>query len=206
MAQKFEQIEQQASYGIGRQMGEQLLASAFAGLDVKLVCEGLSSAFTGQESELSPDVINAAFNTLRTRVQEQQAEQHKMTKAAGEEFLRENAKRADVQVTASGLQYEIIAEGQGAAPVATSHVRTHYHGTLLDGTVFDSSYQRGEPAEFPVNGVIAGWTEALQKMQVGAKWRLYLPYQLAYGERGAGGKIGPYATLIFEVELLAVLD
>jgi FKBP-type peptidyl-prolyl cis-trans isomerase FklB len=103
------------------------------------------------------------------------------------------------------LQYEILTAGEGEMPTAASTVRTHYHGTLIDGSVFDSSYDRGEPAEFPVNGVIAGWTEALQMMPVGSKWRLAVPYNLAYGERGAGGKIGPYTTLVFDVELLEIL-
>jgi FKBP-type peptidyl-prolyl cis-trans isomerase FklB len=108
-------------------------------------------------------------------------------------------------VTASGLQYEILTEGQGDKPSAESTVRTHYHGTLINGEVFDSSYERGEPAEFPVNGVIKGWTEALQMMPTGSKWRLYVPHDLAYGERGAGASIAPYSTLIFDVELLAIV-
>ena len=122
----------------------------------------------------------------------------------GAAFLEENGRREGVVTLPSGLQYEILAEGDGATPGPTSMVTTHYHGTLIDGTVFDSSVQRGRPASFPVNGVIAGWTEALQLMQVGDKWRLFLPPELAYGDRGAGGAIGPGATLIFEVELLEV--
>ena len=108
-------------------------------------------------------------------------------------------------MTASGLQYEIVTQGDGAKPTASSRVKTHYHGTLIDGTVFDSSYNRGQPIDFAVNGVIAGWTEALQLMPVGSKWRLYIPYQLAYGERGAGASIAPYSALIFDVELLDIL-
>ena len=126
--------------------------------------------------------------------------------AAGEAFLAENAQREEVTVTESGMQYEVITAGDGERPSASSTVRTHYHGTLVDGTVFDSSYDRGQPAEFPVNGVIAGWTEALQMMPVGSKWRLYLPYSLAYGEAGAGGAIGPYAALVFDVELLDIVS
>ena len=122
----------------------------------------------------------------------------------GAAFLEENGRREGVVTLPSGLQYEVLAEGDGATPGPTSMVTTHYHGTLIDGTVFDSSVQRGRPASFPVNGVIAGWTEALQLMQVGDKWRLFLPPELAYGDRGAGGAIGPGATLIFEVELLEV--
>jgi len=122
----------------------------------------------------------------------------------GRQFLEENAQREGVQVTESGLQYEVIKEGRGAKPTATSTVKVHYEGTLIDGTVFDSSYQRGEPIEFPLNGVIKGWTEGLQLMPVGSKYKLYIPYELGYGERGAGQSIPPYATLIFTVELLEI--
>jgi len=125
--------------------------------------------------------------------------------AEGEAFLKENAKRDEVKVTDSGLQYEILEVGEGEIPNAENVVKTHYHGTLLDGTVFDSSVERGKPAEFPVNGVIKGWVEALQMMPVGSKWKLYIPYDLAYGERGAGGVIGPYETLIFEIELIEIV-
>ena len=125
--------------------------------------------------------------------------------AEGEAYLTENSKREGITVTASGLQFEILTEGSGAKPSHTDTVRTHYHGTLIDGTVFDSSVQRGQPAEFPVSGVIAGWTEALQLMPAGSKWRLHIPYQLAYGEKGAGGAIGPYSALVFDVELLDIL-
>ena len=126
------------------------------------------------------------------------------TKAAGEKFLQENALRTEVKTTESGLQYEVITEGKGPKPTAESTVKVHYEGTLIDGTVFDSSYQRGEPIEFPLNGVIKGWTEGLQLMPVGSKYKLYIPYELAYGERGAGQSIPPYAALIFTVELLDI--
>jgi len=134
------------------------------------------------------------------------AETHttRLRKEAGEQFLAENALREEVKVTDSGLQYEIIEAGNGPKPTATSTVRVHYEGTLIDGTVFDSSYNRGEPIEFPLNGVISGWTEGLQLMPVGSKYKLYIPYNLGYGERGAGGSIPPYATLVFTVELLEI--
>ena len=125
-------------------------------------------------------------------------------KAAGEQFLAENAKREGVKTTASGLQYEVLEATIGQKPKATDTVRVHYEGTLIDGTIFDSSYQRGEPIEFPLNGVIKGWTEGLQLMPVGSKYKLFIPYNLGYGERGAGASIPPYATLIFTVELLEI--
>ena len=128
-----------------------------------------------------------------------------MAKAEGENFLKENAKRQGVTTLPSGLQYEVLNEGNGKSPKATDVVRCHYHGTLIDGTVFDSSYQRNQPADFGLNQVIAGWTEGVQLMKEGAKYRFYIPYHLAYGERGAGSSIPPYAALIFDVELLAVL-
>ena len=138
-------------------------------------------------------------------MQAEQAEKAELLAEAGEAFLAENAKRPEITVTDSGLQYEVLVAAEGEKPTRNSTVRTHYHGTLIDGTVFDSSYQRGEPAEFPVSGVIAGWTEALQLMAPGSKLRLYIPHNLAYGERGAGNAIAPFSALIFDVELLAIL-
>jgi FKBP-type peptidyl-prolyl cis-trans isomerase FklB len=204
MSEKYSTVIQQASYGIGRQMGEQLTGQLFD-VDVNSVLDGVGQALRGEPSAVENSVLEQAFNEINQLIQAKKAEQGKSQSAAGEQFLAENAKRDGVSVTASGLQYEIINEGHGDKPSSSSTVRTHYHGTLIDGTVFDSSVDRGEPAEFPVNGVIAGWTEALQLMGVGAKWRLYLPYQLAYGERGAGGAIGPYAALVFDVELLDIV-
>jgi FKBP-type peptidyl-prolyl cis-trans isomerase FklB len=126
--------------------------------------------------------------------------------AEGEAYLIENAKRDEVTVTESGLQYEVLATGEGEKPTAASMVRVHYHGTFINGDIFDSSVDRGQPAEFPVGGVIPGWTEALQIMAEGSKWRLYVPYHLAYGEQGSQGAIPPYSTLVFDVELLAIVS
>ena len=157
-----------------------------------------------QESNV---IMNAeeATEWLNKTMEAKEAEKHKGLAAKGEEFLAENAKREGVFVTESGLQYEVVTMGEGEKPTAESTVKVHYHGTLIDGTVFDSSVQRGEPIEFPLNGVIAGWTEGLQLMPVGSKFILYIPYQLAYGERGAGELIGPCEALIFEVELLEIV-
>jgi len=197
-------IEARASYGIGTQMGAQL-KTIFEGVSLAAAVAGIEDAFTGADLQVSTDELNKAFGEIQKRVEARQAADAGDKAKAGEAFLAENAKREGVQVTDSGLQYEVVNAGTGAKPSATSTVRTHYAGTLIDGTEFDSSYKRGEPAEFPVNGVIAGWTEALQLMPVGSKWRLFIPYQLAYGAQGAGGKIGPFQALIFDIELLEVV-
>ncbi|MFA7555453.1 MAG: FKBP-type peptidyl-prolyl cis-trans isomerase [Spongiibacteraceae bacterium] len=206
MSEKYTTIEQRVSYGVGRQMGDQLASNPFDGVDAEAVAQGLKDTLSGQPSVVAEELMREAFEVVGKRMQAKEAEQAKALAGEGEAFLAENAKREEVTVTASGLQYEILTAGDGEKPVAASTVRTHYHGTLIDGTVFDSSVDRGEPAEFPVGGVIAGWTEALQLMGTGSKWRLYVPYQLAYGERGAGGAIGPYTALIFDVELIAIVS
>ena len=205
MSDKYTTLEQHASYGIGLQMGQQLADNPFDGLDINAVAAGVIAAFTAQDAEVSDEQIRAAFGVISERMQAEQAEKAELLAGAGEAFLAENAKRAEVTVTASGQQYEVLVAAEGEKPTRNSTVRTHYHGTLIDGTVFDSSYQRGEPAEFPVSGVIAGWTEALQLMSPGSKLRLYIPHNLAYGERGAGNAIAPFSALVFDVELLAIL-
>lgn len=201
-----ESIEQRVSYGVGRQLGDQLRNNPFKEFDVNAVSAGLADALAGTDSRVSEADLNEAFAVVSKKLQELEMAEAKEKSAEGEAFLAENAKKDGVTVTESGLQYEVITAGDGAKPTATSTVRTHYHGTFINGDVFDSSYDRGQPAEFPVNGVIAGWTEALQLMEEGAKWRLYVPYNLAYGERGSQGAIPPYATLVFDVELLAVVS
>lgn len=202
---EYTSIEQRASYGIGRQMGDQLAANPFDGVSVEAVAAGVADALNGVACPVSDADMNAAFAAISEQMKAKQAEKAQTMSAEGDKFLAENAKSDGITVTESGLQYEVIKEGEGAKPTADSTVRTHYHGTLIDGTVFDSSYERGQPAEFPVGGVIKGWTEALQLMTTGSKWRLYVPYDLAYGEQGAGGVIGPFTTLIFDVELLDIL-
>lgn len=197
--------EAKASYGIGLQMGQQL-AGVFQGVSLEAALAGIEDAFSGKGPRIDGNEINAAFEVIQAQLQAQQAEQAKTMAAEGEAFLADNAKRDEVTVLESGLQYEVITEGSGEKPTADSTVRTHYRGTLINGKQFDSSYDRGEPTEFPVGGVIAGWTEALQHMQVGAKWKLYIPYHLAYGERGAGGDIGPYQALVFDIELIDIVS
>ena len=202
---KFESIEQRVSYGVGRQLGDQLRSNPFKEFDVAAVQAGIADALAGSESQVSEQDLNEAFAVVSKKLQEQEQEVAKVKAAEGEAFLAKNAEREEITVTESGLQYEVLAAGEGDKPTAQSTVRTHYHGTFINGDVFDSSYDRGQPAEFPVGGVIAGWTEALQLMPVGAKYRLYVPYNLAYGERGSQGAIPPYSTLVFDVELLDIL-
>jgi FKBP-type peptidyl-prolyl cis-trans isomerase FklB len=149
--------------------------------------------------------VEEAKQVLNTYFAKLQAEADEHNKKVGQEFLKENLKRAEVKSTASGLQYEILKEGTGEKPKETDTVRCHYEGRLIDGSIFDSSYKRNQPADFPVNQVIPGWVEALQLMPVGSKWRLFIPSNLGYGEYGAGDAIGPNQTLIFEVELLEIL-
>ena len=204
MSHTFENDEQRVSYGIGRQMGDQLLSSNIPDLSVELVMAGVRDAYTKQPSQVEEEAMQAAFQTLQEKMQALAEESAKAAGKAGIEFLERNGAREGVITLASGLQYEVVNDGTGATPTASSTVRTHYEGTLISGEVFDSSYKRGQPAEFPVGGVIAGWTEALQLMKEGAKWRLYIPSNLAYGERAAGS-IPPHSTLIFDIELLEVL-
>jgi FKBP-type peptidyl-prolyl cis-trans isomerase FklB len=205
VSNKFSSIETQASYGIGLQMGEQLRSNPFAGLDVEAVQEGLADAYNNRPAQVDNDTLRAAFNEIHEIMQAAKSVEFAEVITQGEEYLAENAKREEITVTESGLQYEVSTQGDGAVPTLTSTVRVHYHGTMLDGSVFDSSYDRGQPAEFPVNGVIKGWTEALQFMKVGTKLKLHVPAELAYGEQGAGGAIGPHSTLVFDVELLDII-
>jgi FKBP-type peptidyl-prolyl cis-trans isomerase FklB len=205
VSDKYSTVESQASYGIGYQMGEQLASNPFDGLDVETVLTGLTDGFNRAQPQVDNNDLRAAFTEIHERMQAAKQEQFAGAVEEGTKFLAENAKREEVLTTETGLQYEILTVGEGEKPTPASTVRTHYHGTLINGDVFDSSYERGQPAEFPVAGVIKGWTEALQMMPVGSKWRLYVPHDLAYGEQGAGGAIGPFSTLIFDIELLDIV-
>ncbi|WP_409425354.1 FKBP-type peptidyl-prolyl cis-trans isomerase [Pseudoalteromonas sp. RW-H-Ap-1] len=205
MSDNFTTDAEKASYGIGLQMGEQLKSNPFEGLNLNSVFEGMKDAYAGSAFQVEIPEIQAAFEKINEEIQARREEESKVLSAEGIAFLEENAKRPEITVTESGLQYEVLATGEGEKPTAESTVRVDYHGTLINGTVFDSSYERGQPAEFPVGGVIKGWTEALQMMPVGTKWRIYVPHELAYGERGAGAAIAPFSTLVFDVELHAIL-
>lgn len=196
--------EARVSYGIGRQLGDQLRQNPVPGLQLAAVLAGLTEAFDGQASKVDVEALNNSFRVIRERMQEEAKIKATAAAQEGVDYLKANAERPGVVVLPSGLQYEVLTQGAGATPTREDQVRTHYHGTLIDGSVFDSSYERGQPAEFPVGGVIAGWTEALQLMPAGSKWRLHVPSELAYGAQGVGG-IPPHSVLVFDVELLDVL-
>jgi FKBP-type peptidyl-prolyl cis-trans isomerase FklB len=198
------------SYALGHNIGHQLIGM---GLGKSLNVDDYAAAIR-DVIEGRPELMSAAevqqtlqhfFNELEERQQAEAAERGKAARSEGEAFLDENKKKAGIVTTASGLQYEIVKEGTGRQPKASDTVRCHYEGTLIDGTVFDSSYRRGMPAEFGLRQVIAGWTEGVQLMKEGSIFKFYIPYNLAYGEHGAGADIPPYAALIFKVELINVL-
>ncbi|MGE5662789.1 MAG: FKBP-type peptidyl-prolyl cis-trans isomerase [Deltaproteobacteria bacterium] len=195
------------SYGIGMNIGKSLKKDAID-VDADLLVKGLRDSLSGDNTLLSEEEYRATLTAFQKEMMEKQMEASKAlaekNKKEGEAFLAGNGKKEGVVTLPSGLQYKVIKSGTGKTPKAGDTVETHYRGTLIDGTEFDSSYKRGQTATFPVNGVIPGWTEALQKMKEGDKWQLFVPSNLAYGERGAGRDIGPNATLIFEVELIAV--
>lgn len=196
------ELKNDASYCIGLSVGSSLGSQGLDDLELNHFLEGVKTALTGGAARFSP---NDANRIIQTFVQAAQAEKYGANKAAGESFLADNAKRDGVVTLPSGLQYEVVTQGSGPKPGATSQVTVHYHGTLTDGTVFDSSKQRGQPASFGVNQVIAGWTEALQLMPAGSTYKLFIPQDLAYGASPRpGGPIEPYMALIFEVELLQV--
>jgi peptidyl-prolyl cis-trans isomerase len=198
----------QLSYALGLGIGHQLLQMNAEGLNIDDFAQAIKDVMTGGELKMkeaeAQQMVQQFFAEQEALQQAANAEKGKAAKAEGEQFLAENAKKEGVKTTASGLQYQVLCDGNGKQPKATDQVECHYEGTLIDGTKFDSSYDRGQTATFPLNQVIAGWTEGLQLMHEGAKYRFFIPYQLAYGERGAGASIPPYAALIFDVELVAV--
>jgi FKBP-type peptidyl-prolyl cis-trans isomerase FklB len=198
--------EQKVSYGFGLQFGDQLRRNNFEGLDVDAVCAAIRHWYEQGQSAMPDAELNPAFQRIQDRQKALTAELASKRLALAEQFMKANAERDEVTVTDSGLQYEVLESGGGDKPGPQSTVVTHYHGTLVDGTVFDSSVQRGEPAEFGVNQVIPGWTEALQMMSPGDKWRIACPPKLAYGEQGAGDAIPPNTALVFEIHLIEVRD
>ena len=197
------------SYALGLGIGQQLAQMGASDLNIDDFADAIKDVINDNELKVShkdaQTIVQKYFRQQEERINAQRAEQGKAAKAEGEKFLAENGKKEGIVTLPSGLQYEAIREGNGKKPKATDQVRCHYEGTLINGQVFDSSYQRNEPAVFPLNQVIPGWTEGLQLMQEGAKYRFYIPYILAYGESGAGASIPPFATLIFDVELLEVM-
>lgn len=189
------------SYGIGSTIGRNLKKDGLDSIDIELLAKGIKDEFEGKTPVMTPEAAQAVIGTY---VQGMQAKKQEANVSKGKAFLEENAKKEGVITLPSGLQYKIEKEGTGPKPGPEDKVTTHYHGTLIDGKVFDSSVERGQPVSFAVNGVIPGWTEALQLMPVGSKWKLFIPSNLAYGERGAGGDIGPNETLVFDVELISI--
>ena len=209
-AQKKSELKTQkdkVSYIIGTDIGTNLKKQAID-ISPELLLKGIKDALAGSKYLMTTEEITECMTSYRQEMMGKQAEKMakvgEANKKAGEAFLEANKKKDSIKVLPSGMQYKVIVEGTGKMPTANDTVTTNYRGTLIDGTEFDNSYKRGEPATFGVKGVIAGWTEALQMMKAGSKWQLFIPPQLAYGDRGAGQVIGPNATLIFEVELISV--
>jgi len=198
--------EQKVSYGFGLQFGDQLRRNSFDGMDLAAVLAGVQHWYNHQQAVLSDAQINPSYQVIQERQQAKAAELAGKREELAAQFMAANAARDEVSTTESGLQYEVLETGSGDKPGLQSTVVTHYHGTLLDGTVFDSSVERGEPAEFGVSQVIPGWTEALQMMSVGDKWRIACPPKLAYGEQGAGDSIPPNTALVFEIHLIEIKD
>ncbi len=190
------------SYALGMSIAGNLIQSGVKTVNPEIFLNGFKDVFKGETPLIHPEEANTILEEFITKVNQSKGSDNR---EEGLKFLAENRKKKGVTELPSGLQFEILKEGDGEIPKATDQVKCHYHGTLIDGTVFDSSVQRGQPAVFPVNGVIQGWVEALQLMSTGSKWRLFIPSELAYGSHGAGGAIGPHSTLIFDVELLKII-
>ena len=197
------------SYALGMGIGRQLNDMGAESLNIDDFAQAIKDVLAGGKTQLDAHeaqvIVQEFFQKQEEKQRASAAERHKELKAQGEQYLAENGKKDGVVTLPSGLQYQVLQEGNGRKPKATDQVKCHYEGMLVDGTLFDSSIQRGEPATFPLNGVIAGWTEGLQLMQEGAKYRFFIPYHLGYGERGAGASIPPFAALVFDVELIEVI-
>ena len=197
------------SYALGMGIGRQLNDMGAESLNIDDFAQAIKDVMAGGKTQLddyeAQVIVQEFFQKQEEKQRASAAERHKALKAQGEQYLAENGKKDGVVTLPSGLQYQVLQEGNGRKPKATDQVKCHYEGMLVDGTLFDSSIQRGEPATFPLNGVIAGWTEGLQLMQEGAKYRFFIPYHLGYGERGAGASIPPFAALVFDVELIEVI-
>lgn len=191
-------------YGVGHNIGSSLHSQGMQEIDLEQFKEGVADALAGKPPRYSEQQLREAFTALQTVQQEKQAAAAKAQRDVEQKFFEENAKKDGVITTESGLQYRVITQGNGPKPSASDTVSTHYRGTLVDGSEFDSSYSRGQPAEFPLRGVIRGWTEALQLMPVGSKWELFIPAELGYGARSPSPKIPANSTLIFEIELLSI--
>lgn len=200
-SQEMKTADDSISYSAGIIIAKNLKQQGLKDINKDLFIQAVEDILNDRETAMKPSEAEHYFREYQVKMQNMEGE---MNKKAGEAFLAENAKRDDVVVLDNGLQYEVLKEGTGAKPARTDKVLTHYHGTLIDGTVFDSSVERGEPIAFRLDQVIEGWTEILQLMPVGSQWRVYIPYDMAYGERGAGSAIGPYSTLIFDIELLEI--
>lgn len=190
------------SYALGVNIGKSLKNSGIQNIDATDFAKGMNDVLSGNSLDIPESEVRELLNDYFKKLQE---ERMRKNKTEGKQFLEENAKKEGIITTESGLQYQILTEGKGETPKASDRVKVHYHGTLINGTVFDSSVQRGEPAVFGVTQVISGWVEALQLMPVGSKWRLFIPHKLAYGAQGAGEMIQPFSTLIFDVELIEIV-
>lgn len=189
------------SYCLGLSFASNLISTGIKEINVAVVADALQTAYEGRTPEIAPDEANKILQEFLLKIEHQRGQ---VAKEAGKKFLEENGKQEGVVTLPSGLQYKVLSAGNGPKPRKGDTVRCHYEGRLINGVVFDSSYRRKQPAEFPVTGVIAGWVEALQLMPVGSKWQLFIPSELAYGSRGAGQSIGPNETLIFDIELLGI--
>lgn len=190
------------SYALGMSVASNLIKSGVKTINPEAFVKAINDTYVGEMPQLMPDEANKILESFMEKANQDEA---KGNLESGLEFLNKNRSKKGVIELPSGLQYQVLKEGEGDLPSLTDEVKCHYHGSLIDGTVFDSSVERGQPAVFPVNGVIQGWVEALQLMSVGSKWRLYVPPELGYGQQGAGGVIGPNSTLIFDVELLEIV-